>query len=126
MSVVNEKGLKMTLPRLNKDTLWEEAEKAFAGKNKLRWKYLAMLSLQVNGNWSLENIGLAFGHPKGHIIRCLERVKEELRSRFEYADEYLESKPPESKLTSQERNPKWNAHYSGKQVPSEKTTQRNS
>ncbi len=105
MSISNEEGLKINLPRLGKDELWNNIHKDYAGKNRLRWKYLAMLSLQVNGDWSHEEIGLAFGHPKGHIIRCLNKIKKELRKRFEQSAKYPNTPQPET--TPGYRNPKW-------------------
>jgi len=108
MSTVNEKGLKIVLPRLGEDSQWETIHKEYTAKNRLRWKYLAMLSLQINAGWSLEHIGFAFGHPKGHIVRCLDKVKAELRERFQYADEYLDTEQPENKSTPQNKNSKWN------------------
>ncbi len=105
MSITNEEGLKIILPRLGKDELWDNIHKDYAGKNRLRWKYLAMLSLQVNGGWSLDEIGLAFGHPKGHIVRCLNRIKKELCERFQQSAEYPDTQQPET--NPEYRNPKW-------------------
>lgn len=49
-----------------------------------------MLALRENAGWPLEQIGLVFGHPKGHVTRCLVKIKQELRRRFHMSPEVLE------------------------------------
>ena len=41
-----------------------------------------MLALRENAGWPLEYIGTVFGHPKGHVTRCLARIKRDLRQGF--------------------------------------------
>ena len=49
-----------------------------------------MLALRENAGWPLEQIGLVFGHPKGHVTRCLVKIKCELRARFHMSPDVLE------------------------------------
>lgn len=82
MSVMNADKVKVILPRSGADEFWTEVHRSYADDDPRKWKYLAMLSLRVNGGWPVECIGRAFGHPKGHVTRCLSRVQQELRDRF--------------------------------------------
>lgn len=74
---------KIPLPRSGPGPFWAAVDAHFAGGDARRWKYLAMLSLRENCGWPLESVGAAFGHPKGHVSRCLAKVKADLRVRFE-------------------------------------------
>ena len=49
-----------------------------------------MLALRENSGWPLEHIGTVFGHPKGHVTRCLQRIKHELRQQFRMSTDLLE------------------------------------
>lgn len=82
MSVMNVDKVKVILPRSGPDAFWTEVHRSYAGEDQRTWKYLAMFTLRVNGGWSLDNIGRAFGHPKGHVMRCLRRIEQELRDNF--------------------------------------------
>ena len=82
MSVCNRHGLQVDLIRSGPDQFQRKLAD-FAGDNDLRWKYLAMLVLRENGGWHLDWIGKVFGHPKGHVTRCLRRVKRQLREHLE-------------------------------------------
>lgn len=73
---------KFILPRAEPKTFWSAIHDDYAGEDPRKWKYLAMLALRETANWPLDRIGRAFKHPKGHVSRCLERVKEELADRF--------------------------------------------
>lgn len=83
MSVTNRNDVKMILPRSGPDHFWRVIAEHFAGTDKLRWKYLAMLALRENGGWPLDWIGAVFNHPKGHVTRCLQNIKRQLREHFE-------------------------------------------
>ena len=54
-----------------------------------------MLALRENAGWPLDKIGLVFGHPKGHVTRCLERIKQDLRRGFREERENEEKWPLE-------------------------------
>jgi hypothetical protein len=82
MSVMNADKVKIILPRSGPDHFWTEIHRSYAGDDQRTWKYLAMFALRVNGGWALDHIGRAFGHPKGHVTRCLRRVERELREKF--------------------------------------------
>ena len=90
MSVTRRNGTKILLPRTGRDDFWKTIHEHFAGDDERRWRYLAMLALRENAGWPLEQIGNVFGHPKGHVTRCLARIKQELRETFEAAPEFLD------------------------------------
>lgn len=83
MSTVNRHGVKVVLSRDGVNHFWQIVQRDFAAESGLKWKYLAMLALRENAGWSLEHIGLAFGHPKGHVSRVLEKIKQEIQDRFQ-------------------------------------------
>jgi len=72
----------VVLPRTGADDFWQRVHEHYAGDDRRRWKYLAMLALRENAGWPLDKIGQVFGHPKGHVTRCLERIKGDLRAEF--------------------------------------------
>gem|GEM_PF-3455049 len=90
MTVVNRMHQKISLPRAGTQELWSRVEQHFARDDVQHWRYLAMFALREACGWKLEQIGLAFGHPKGHVTRCLRQIKAELRANFS-----LEPLPPE-------------------------------
>lgn len=83
MSVVNQKNLKVVLPRTGPDDFWETITQQFAQADVRKWKYLAMLALRENAGWPLDKIARVFQHQPGHVSRCLVRIKEELREHFD-------------------------------------------
>lgn len=87
MSVMNSDKVKVVLPRSGPDQFWMEIYRSYAGDDQRTWKYLAMFVLRVNGGWAVEQIGRAFGHPKGHVTRCLRKIEQELRERFAPPDD---------------------------------------
>lgn len=90
MSVTKPDGTKVVLPRSGADQFWKTVHEHYAGDDPRRWKYLAMLALRENAGWPLDRIGNVFGHPKGHVTRCLRRIKDELRMQFRLAPEFLD------------------------------------
>jgi hypothetical protein len=100
MSVMNVDKVKVILPRSGPDGFWTTVYRSYAGEDQRAWKYLAMFTLRVNGGWSIDNIGRAFGHPKGHVTRCLRRIEQELRENFEPPAELWEGfgSPDESEV----------------------------
>ncbi len=83
MSIVNQRGSeRIILPRVNGDEFWETVHEHYAHEDSRCWKFLAMFALHTTAGMSIEKIGYAFGHPPGHVSRCLQIVKRELRSRF--------------------------------------------
>ena len=100
MSTARQNGTKIVLPRSGPDEFWRLIHEHYAGQDERKWKYLAMLALRENAGWPLEHIGTVFGHPKGHVTRCLSRIKQELRSRFRMAPEYLEFDDDEEAVRS--------------------------
>jgi len=85
MSVVDSRNVKIELHRTGKDPFWTAIEEEFRD-DPLKWKYLAMLALRENCGWTLDNISKAFQHPKGHVSRCLRKIKRSIVQRFDQAD----------------------------------------
>lgn len=85
MSIINRWGDKVILPRLGPDQFWNDVRAHYAGAEPQKWKALAMLALRVNTGWSLDMIGNAFGHDRGHISRSLTTLCRELKDRFDWA-----------------------------------------
>lgn len=81
MSCIRRNGMKTLLPRTGPDAFWDAVEEQFDSEDARVWRYLAMLALRESASWSLERIGRAFGHSKGHVTRCLERIKSDIRDR---------------------------------------------
>lgn len=90
MSTVRQDGTKIVLPRSGPDDFWQMVRTHYAHDNPRIWRNLAMLALRENAGWPVEQIGAVFGHPKGHVTRCLAQVKKELRRRFEVSPEMLQ------------------------------------
>ena len=82
MSVMTVRQERRVLPRKSLDEFWEFLREHYAEADPVRWRYLAMLCLRENSNWTVEQIACAFGHDKGHVSRCLHTVKRQLRSQF--------------------------------------------
>lgn len=82
MSVMRRNGTKVNLDRTGMDSFWEEVQQYLDGEPERMWRYLAMLTLHEVGGWSLDRIGRAFNHNRGHVSRCLDRIREDLRERF--------------------------------------------
>lgn len=95
MSVANEEGMKVVLPRVGAEEFWELMRDHYAEKNSAKWKALAILALRENAGWPLEAIAQVFGHHRGHVSRILRNVKNELRETFERSPEWLCLDDPE-------------------------------
>lgn len=83
MTVIDEAGNKIVLPRLGPDRFWAQLAQHYAGDSPRRWKYLAMLTLHESAGWTLEQIACAFRHPRGHVSRCIAGLKRDLRRKFD-------------------------------------------
>ena len=91
MSVADKEGLKVVLPRLGVDHLWEDMREHYAARNKTKWRHFAMLTLAELGNWPIEQIAIAMDHAPGHVSRCIHKIKSELREKFD--DPFFEQPP---------------------------------
>ncbi len=91
MSVARRNGTKVVLPRTGADEFWQLVHDHFANADERKWRYLAMLALRENAGWPLDRIGNVFGHPKGHVTRCLARIKQEMRLTVHAEPEFLDS-----------------------------------
>ena len=96
MSVVNSSGFKILLPARDPDSFWASILDHYAGADADTWRRLAMFSLRESSGWTLERIALAFGQDRGTICRTLQRVKSDLRARFERGPSSRESGDDES------------------------------
>ena len=83
MTVVNQYGFKVLLPRVGPDDFWRQVITCYAENDERAWRNLAMLALRVNANWPLEQIGRVFGKDKGQVSRCVESVKRDLRRQLQ-------------------------------------------
>ena len=92
MSTVNQKNLKVLLPRTGPDVFWQTIFEEYAQGDDRKWRYLAMLALRENSGWPLEHIAKLFNHKTGHVSRCLSRIKEELREVFFTTDSEMEER----------------------------------
>lgn len=90
MSTMRQDETKIVLPRSGPDHFWRLIHDHYAREDQRKWKYLAMLALRENAGWPLDYIGQVFGHPKGHVTRCLSSIKRELRTRFHMSPNLLE------------------------------------
>lgn len=90
MSVTRHNGTKVVLPRTGADEFWQLVHDHFANADERKWRYLAMLALRENAGWPLDRIGNVFGHPKGHVTRCLARIKQEMRITFQAEPAFLD------------------------------------
>lgn len=54
----------------------------WAGVDELRWKALCILCLREVNGWTMEMIGLVFGHPKGHVTRVVRDTMADLSAGF--------------------------------------------
>ncbi len=79
MSIINYDHTKALVFRTGPDPFWDRVHDYLEGRPDHCWRYLAMLALRENCGWSMERIGKAFGHNKGHITRCLDKIRRELR-----------------------------------------------
>lgn len=104
MSVTDPDGAKILLPRSGPDAFWDALDEQFSPHNDRVWKYLAMLALRENAGWPVERIARAFRHNKGHITRCLERIKNEIRWRFNVEDLWSDPELAVLNATSPERD----------------------
>ena len=82
MSVMNATQVKVVLPRSGPMTSGPRCTAVMPAKTSGSGNTWRCLRLRVNGGWTVDHIGRAFGHPKGHVTRCLRLIERELRSRF--------------------------------------------
>ena len=95
MSTIIPNGEKIVLERCGADEFWKLVCEHYAQEDARKWKYLAILALRENAGWPLDRIGYVFNHPKGHILRCLAQVKQELRDRFRASPHFLVFSDPD-------------------------------
>jgi hypothetical protein len=93
MTVIDQSGQKVNLAYVGPNPMWQKIFTEYAGTSPLRWKYAAMLALRDDCGWTLQQIGEAFGHDRGHVCRCLEQIKAELRPIFHRSPEWTGTNP---------------------------------
>ena len=75
MSTVDRNLQKIILPRSGPDEFLASAIQALPGDLRRRHKLALMLYLRYACGVRLEQIGNAFGHHKGHVLRMLRLAK---------------------------------------------------
>jgi hypothetical protein len=90
MTAVDPRGEKIELPRDMATSFWQEVQRHYAEDDSQKWKLLAMLALRENSGWTMEQIGYAIGHARGHVSRCIRQVKDDLQLRFKNAEQMRE------------------------------------
>lgn len=114
MTIVDKYAQKILIARNDSDELWVCIQRHFAGENAQRWRYLAMFALRETAGWNLDQIGLAMGHTRGHVSRCLRSIRDDLRQRFRL--EPLSTRSwdlltnPELDDEPTDDDPDWNTH----------------
>lgn len=82
MSIVNRNRVKIVV-RADGVDFFSQLQEHWAGTSRLKWKSLAVVHLYCHMGWTLERIGLAFGHPKGHVSRIVRATVARLKDHFE-------------------------------------------
>lgn len=90
MSTTDRWGRKIVLTRIGPDEFWREVHTHYAAADPIKWKSLAMLALRVNDGWSLDMIGNAFRHDRGHVSRAIRELCRELQETFHWSPEIEE------------------------------------
>ena len=89
MSVMCKDGCKVILPRSGRDDSWIAIRRHYARASKRKWKQLAILWLRVYSDWPLDQISCALGLSRGHVVRSLRLIREELRDHLLATPEML-------------------------------------
>jgi len=82
MSIINQAGGKVVLPRQDSEQFWSLIEEHYAKQSETHWRDLAAWVLREQAGWSYERIGQALGHDRGHVYRMIGQVQSELRKTF--------------------------------------------
>ena len=112
MTIMNERHERIVFPRTTLHEFWGTLQQHYAHADAHHWKRLAMLALHENSGWTVEQIGLAFGHPRGHVARLIQLAKQQIRSRFDVPHGVLSEddagfSDPDDAATGAERDPPW-------------------
>ena len=59
MSIMNQDGDKVILPRRDADEFWSLIDQHYGSRKDHAWRDLAALALREHAGWSLERIGQA-------------------------------------------------------------------
>lgn len=103
MSMTDQYGEKIILRGEGLDGFWSVMRTVYAEEDEVKWRHLAMFALRETAGWPMELIGLAFGHPRGHVSRCVGAVRKELRERFRLGDELHDEGFSDPELPGTER-----------------------
>jgi hypothetical protein len=111
MTIMNERHERIVFPRTTLHEFWNTLQDHFAHTDPQQWKRLAMLALRENSGWTVEQIGRAFGHPRGHVSRLLQLTKQQIRSRFDVPHGVLSPddgfSDPDDAAAVDDRDPPW-------------------
>lgn len=83
MTIMNARRQCRMILRKQDTSFWDTLQRFYAGSDAELWRPLAMLVLRVDTGWTVEQIAMTFEITPGHVSRCLQRVKRDLRSRFQ-------------------------------------------
>ena len=79
MSVMNQEGDKVVLPRQDPPEFWNLLEQHYIKRDDSKWRDLAAWVLREQAGWSYERIGIALGCDRGHIYRILSQLRAEMK-----------------------------------------------
>lgn len=113
MTVIDERGQKVSLPRAGAQELWSRIQQEYAHESSQVWRDLAIFALREAAGWNLLQISLALGISKGHLSRRLNATRERLRRRFQHepiAADAWELLSPDSEASSPNSTRDWDSH----------------
>ena len=83
MTIMDRNEQRVHLDPTGPNVLWKRIFKEYVKRNTRRLKLAAILALREECGWSLEHLGELFDCNKGHILRVLDQIKQELQPLFE-------------------------------------------
>lgn len=113
MTVIDQHGQKVSLPRSGAQELWSRIQQEYAHHDPQVWRDLAIFALREAAGWNLQQIGFAMGLSKGHISRRLSAARERLRERFRQepiAVDAWDLLKPDSETDSPNTARDWDTH----------------
>jgi len=93
MSVMNQEGDKVVLPRQDPPEFWNLLEQNYIKRDDSKWRDLAAWVLREQAGWSYERIGIALGCDRGHIYRILSQLRSEMKNTFREPPDWPNNHP---------------------------------
>ncbi|MDC0308388.1 MAG: helix-turn-helix transcriptional regulator [Planctomycetaceae bacterium] len=97
MSIMNQEGNKVVLPRKDPPEFWNLIESHFIKSDPSKWRDLAAWVLREQAGWSYEQIGLALGCDRGHVYRILNQLRSEMQNTFRESSDWPSTHPDKEK-----------------------------